>query len=368
MDSCDILIVGGGPAGSSCAWRLRNSGLDVAILDKQVFPRDKVCGGWITPQVLTALDIDTAEYGASRVLQPITGFRIGCIGHGSPSETDYGEAVSYGIRRCEFDHYLLRRSSARTYEGAGLSRLERTDQGWIANGNLRARLVVGAGGHFCPVARRFRAASAETVVAAQETEFELEVSQQSDCPVRGTVPELYFCPDMKGYGWCFRKGNVLNIGLGRADSRRLPERVQEFVRFLGSTAGVSLPIPAMRGHAYLLYGTSPRRVAGDGFLLIGDAAGLAYPQSGEGILPAVESGLLAAETILSAQGNYRNAQLEPYARQIADRFGVGEHWATRIGRSLPPRLIELAAARLMDTRWFTRNVVLDRWFLHRSAA
>ena len=79
MDACDVLIVGGGPAGSSCAWKLRNSGLRVAILDRQTFPRDKVCGGWITPAVLDELEIDATEYARGRVLQPITGFKTGCI-------------------------------------------------------------------------------------------------------------------------------------------------------------------------------------------------------------------------------------------------------------------------------------------------
>ena len=50
MHSCDVLIVGGGPAGSACAWKLARSGFDVAILDRARFPRDKVCGGWITPK------------------------------------------------------------------------------------------------------------------------------------------------------------------------------------------------------------------------------------------------------------------------------------------------------------------------------
>jgi flavin-dependent dehydrogenase len=366
MDSCDVLIVGGGPAGSSCAWGLRNSGLDVAIIDRQVFPRDKVCGGWITPLVLTALDIEPSEYGCGRVLQPISGFRTGCI-DGRPSrETDYGRPMSYGIRRREFDHYLLKRCSARIHEGVSLSSLERSGAGWIANRTMKARLVVGAGGHFCPVARHFSAKRAETAVVAQETEFEMDALQLAACTVRGEVPELYFCSDMKGYGWCFRKGNVLNIGLGRADSHGLPEHVNQFLRFLSASAGLALEIPPLRGHAYLLYGTSPRPIAGDGFLLIGDAAGLAYPQSGEGILPAIESGLLAAETILSAKANYAEAQLEPYARQIAQRLGPAcSDWSTRIGRSLPPRLMRFAASRLMDTGWFVRGFVLDRWFLHR---
>src|SRR5580704_7008098 len=137
MEACDVLIVGGGPAGSSCAWSLRNSGLDVGILDRQTFPRDKVCGGWITPQVLSELGIDPAEYQRDRLLQPITGFRTGYIG-GPALDTDYHATVSYGIRRREFDEYLLRRSSARLFEGISLASIERQNDGWLVNGNIRA--------------------------------------------------------------------------------------------------------------------------------------------------------------------------------------------------------------------------------------
>jgi flavin-dependent dehydrogenase len=223
---------------------------------------------------------------------------------------------------------------------------------------------VGAGGHFCPVARHFGSKGTATAVVAQETEFEMDEHQQTHCPVRGTTPELYFCPDMKGYGWCFRKGNFLNIGLGRADSHGLPDQVGGFIRFL-TGIGISPEMPAMRGHAYFLYGTSQRQVAGEGFLLIGDAVWLAYPQSGEGILPAIESGLLAAETILAAKGSYAEAQLAPYPERLARRFGTGGDRLTGIAGGLPPRLIRLAATRLLETRWFVRNFVLDRWFLHQ---
>ena len=79
MDLCDVLIVGGGPAGSACAWALRHAGLDVLILDAATFPRDKVCAGWITPQVVTELRIDVEEYRRGRTFQPIMGFRTGII-------------------------------------------------------------------------------------------------------------------------------------------------------------------------------------------------------------------------------------------------------------------------------------------------
>jgi len=368
MDFYDVLIVGGGPAGSSCAWRLQDSGLDVAVLDKQIFPRHKVCGGWITPAVLTELEIDAAEYGRGRVLQPIASFRTGSIG-GSSIETVYDTPVSYGIRRCEFDDYLLRRSGARLLLGAPLTTLKRRGERWIVNGKLEARMVVGAGGHFCPVARLIGAKKTqEKAVVAQEAEFEMDSGQLAGCRVRGETPELYFCSDMKGYGWCFRKGNFLNVGLGRMDHHRLGEHVSGFVRFLKSAGRLSFDIPsAMLGHAYLLFGSATRDFARDGLLLIGDSAGLAYEQSGEGIRPAIESGLFAADTILAAEGKYTRERLEAYRGLLAQRFGTsGRDWTSAVGRHLPDSWIASLGRLLLRNRWFTQKVVLDRWFLHSN--
>jgi flavin-dependent dehydrogenase len=197
-------------------------------------------------------------------------------------------------------------------------------------------------------------------VAAQEIEFEMDAQQTANYAVQGPIPELYFCADMKGYGWCFRKQNVLNIGLGRADPHGIAEHARAFLRLVAA-----FEIPALKGHAYYLYGSSQRQIAGDGFLLIGDSAGLARPLSGEGILPAIESGLLAAEIILGAGGTWGTAQIETYKRQIAERTGnASDSWMTRIGRGLPPRLIRFAATRLVENRWFAQHVVLDSWFLH----
>ena len=362
METCDVLIVGGGPAGSSCAWGLWRSGLNVAILDKQAFPRDKICGGWITPQVFTELEVDSAEYARERVLQPITGFRVGCIG-GPSVDTEYGSAVSYGIRRCQFDNYLVKRSGARVLPPAALATLERIQDGWMANGKIHPRLIIGAGGHFCPVARLTGSkASGETPVVAQETEFEMDARQLANCRVRADTPELYFCSDMKGYGWCFRKENFLNIGLGRADPHRLSNHVAEFLRFLASAGRISFEIPAPHGHAYLLQGYSTREIAGDGFLLIGDAAGVAYPQSGEGILPAIQSGLGAAKRIIASRGRFTKEHLG------LDVLGAvhEQPWLTGVAGYLPAEWINLIARCLLRTRWFSREVVLNEWFLHAS--
>ncbi len=125
MDTCDVIIVGGGPAGSSCAWALRGSGLDVLVVDRAAFPRNKLCAGWITPLILDELEFHAGRLSSGRlVIQPITGFRLGAIG-GPQVEIRGDQIVSYGIRRCEFDEFLLRRSGARLREGIALTSLER---------------------------------------------------------------------------------------------------------------------------------------------------------------------------------------------------------------------------------------------------
>jgi menaquinone-9 beta-reductase len=366
MESCDALIVGGGPAGSSCAWQLRQQGLDVMVMDKALFPRDKVCAGWITPAVVEALRLDTEDYGRQHVLQPITAFRTGLI-NGGDVETRYPTTVSYGIRRCELDDYLLQRSGARLRLGQPLKSLRRDGKQWIVNDVISTPLVIGAGGHFCPVARFMGAklGADEPAIAAKEIEFEMSPAQRDDCKVQGDTPELYFCRDLKGYGWCFRKGSYLNIGLGREDNHRLSEQLKNFCDFLKQRGRISQDIPDhFHGHAYLLYGHAVRKQLDDGMLLVGDAAGLAYPQSGEGIRPAVESGLMAAATILAAQGDYHHQQLLPYASRLVARFGA----TAAPGGVGPAFLRNFLAGILLGNKWFTRHVVLDRWFLHTHQA
>lgn len=365
MDSCEVLIVGGGPAGSTCAWKLREAGLDVVIIDKEQFPRDKVCAGWITPAVLDALEFDTEEYQRDHVLQQITGFRTGLMGQAEVL-TEYGETVSYGIRRREFDDYLLRRSKARLRLGEPLTSMARYGDHWVVNGNLRTPLIIGAGGHFCPVARHLgsKIGRSEVVVAAQEVEFEMPVEEAEACPVAGKTPELYFCPDLKGYGWVFRKGNYLNIGLGKEGTNRLGTEVASFRDYLQRRGRIPQALPArFQGHAYLLHGRSQRKLVDDGVLLIGDAAGLAYPQSGEGIRPAVESALLAAEVVLAAALDYRSDELRGYESRLQQRFG--EHSGRSASDWLPPGAKNFIAAKLLGSRLFSRHIVLERWFLHR---
>jgi flavin-dependent dehydrogenase len=365
VNTCDVVIAGGGPAGSACAWKLREAGLDVVVVDKASFPRDKVCAGWITPQVIEDLGIDPDDYRQGRTFQPITAFRVGLIGVDDALDVTYASPVSYGIRRCEFDHYLLRRSGARLVLGTPVATIRRERAEWIVNETIRAPMLVGAGGHFCPVARMLNHTTDRApLIAAQEVELMIDPREASSFGVAAEKPELYFCRDFSGYGWCFRKEGHVNIGFGRLDPRALPDARAEFVDFLEARHTIPAdPSWRWRGHAYLLAGAPSRRAIGDAVMLAGDAAGLAYPQSGEGIRPAIESGLLAASTIANANGCYTADRLESYENHLQRRFGVSP-LARLLTHAVPTGVAAALALRLLDRPWFVRHMVLDRWFLH----
>ena len=206
---------------------------------------------------------------------------------------------------------------------------------------------------------------ARPLVVAQEAEFadrRRRCACVCDRSRRG--PSCTSAAISTGYGWCFRKGDYLNVGFGRLDARASAEgdrgvrgvpqgATQDPAGRVVALARARLPVAAPTG----------RRIVDDGVMLIGDAAGLAYPQSGEGIRPAIESGLLAASAILSAAGRYTRDQLDPYERRLRTRFGVSG-LSRLLSRIVPDTLAAGLAPRLLEAPWFVRRVLLHRWFLH----
>jgi geranylgeranyl reductase family protein len=356
MARCDALIVGGGPAGSTCARTLTRAGWHVVLIDRASFPRDKVCAGWVTPGVFRLLDLDPEEYRTTGLtIQPITGFRTSIMGSGE-LETRYRRTISYAIRRCEFDAFLLARCGADVRQQTPLESLERRGDEWVANGEIATPVVIGAGGHFCPVARILRGRHADArPVVAKEAEFRLE---EDDSTTDGELPELFFCRDLEGYGWCVRKGRHLNIGLGRRERGDLNPHVDDFKAFL-ERRGLArrASIVKWHGHAYLASGAGARPLIGDGIMLTGDAAGLAYPESGEGIKPAIESGRLAADTLIAARGRSRQ-HLRAYEDELRRRYP-----SSVTTPAVLAGITRVIGRILMRSPLFTRRVVIDRWFL-----
>ena len=194
----------------------------------------------------------------------------------------------------------------------------------------------------------------------------MSADESSQCRIAAETPELFFCDDLRGYAWCFRKQNFLNIGMGREGDSQLSAKVISFCNSLQTEGRV--PNGAHSRFSEVMptgfYPGRPRRIVADGALLIGDSAGLAGAQSGEGIRPAIESGLMAAAEIVAADGDYRQSTLARFEDRLSDRFGSPSAYRRR---SWLPAAWRSAVGRMfLATHWFTRHVVIDRWFLNSN--
>lgn len=292
MRNVDVLVVGGGPAGSSAAWRLKAAGADVVVLDRDAFPRLKLCAGWITPEVVRDLEMDVAAYPYRFLTFHRMRARFRRIGFSLP-------CVQHSIRRFEFDAWLLQRSGAEVVRH-NVRQIRRDAEHFIVDDVWRARHLVGAGGTSCPVYRSLfrdanpRVRELQTVALEHELEYDW---QDGDCHL------WFFDQGLPGYAWYVPKQNGwVNVGVGalaqrlKARGEDIQQHWEHFVRVLGRrlVRGAQLE-PA--GYSYYLRGPVEVVRIGNAYIT-GDAAGLATRDMCEGIGPAVRSGLRAAESIL----------------------------------------------------------------------
>ena len=291
-----VIIVGGGPAGSTCAWKLRQNGIECLILDKQEFPRTKLCAGWITPQVISDLTINVNDYPHSFV--KFNKFHVHIY-----SKELIIKVHQYAIRRHEFDHWLLKRCgvAAHTHE---VNDIKKDGDYYVIDDKYYCKYLVGAGGTHCPVYRTFfnhlNPRAKDLLVVTIEEEFPYDYHD-------GNCHLWFFQNKLPGYSWYVPKSNgYLNIGIGgfseklKANNDNIKNQWQFFVKELERLSLVKNYHFNARGYVYYIR-NSIDVVQNDRLFLIGDAAGLATKDMGEGIGPAVKSGILAAYAITSGK-------------------------------------------------------------------
>ncbi len=303
MQSADAIVVGGGPAGSSCAWKLHAAGLNVLVLDRVTFPRHKLCAGWVTPEVMADLELGANDYPLG--FMTFEKLHLHC-----KVLTARPATCQHSIRRFEFDDFLMRRSGATLIQHKVID-VQRSGGDFIIDSRFRCKYLVGAGGTACPVYRHIFEERNPRNHALQTATYEQEFAYAWD---KGECHLWFFDDGLPGYSWYVPKANgYLNIGLGgmAEQLKRRGGRVQDYWRsFLSRLQRKGmLRISDLHptGYSYYLRGHADPVVDGNAYL-VGDAAGLATHDLCEGIGPAVKSGLLAAQAIIS-DGSYSLAAI-----------------------------------------------------------
>ncbi|HFE52730.1 MAG TPA: NAD(P)/FAD-dependent oxidoreductase [Bacteroidetes bacterium] len=251
----------------------------------------------MTPAIFRALGTRASDYPYGILRYNALHFHL--WGHHIPIPTR-----QYSIRRVEFDRWLLKRSGA-PVEVHGVKQIEQTSDGFVIDGRFRCRHLVGAGGTYCPVYRTFfrdvYPRDPSRLIVTLEEEFPYSYRD-------GRCYLWFFDNDLPGYSWYVPKaGGVLNLGVG-GKLQSMRERGQDIRQhwefFLDGLRRRKLVggdyQPSPRGYQYYLRHENPVVQRGNAYV-VGDAAGVATLDMGEGIYPSVLSGLRAAEAILTGK-------------------------------------------------------------------
>jgi flavin-dependent dehydrogenase len=368
MELFDVIVIGAGPAGATAARSLSSEGLSVLVMERHSFPRPKPCAGWISPWALEMTGVTPDRYGGDgRTLVPF-GSLIVWDSTDVPRLIDFGRVMGFGILRSEFDAFLAARmGSARLIEGARAVEIRRNSDGVVVDGFYGAPILIGAGGHRCPAARAFGSIRPDerfvTAVVSETRVGRAVIERLTPYP---DVPQIIFNGDFSGYGWYFPKGDYLNIGVGTTSAPALGLHRDALMARLGRRGMLPDPdhcaLAPFVGHAYKLMRVSPRCPSTDRVLLAGDAAGVAYNMSGEGIGPAIFSGLTAASTVIEAAGDYSSRSLDHHSERLRERLGKPYPDRLVSAVSLAPRFLNPIARRIAVGSGITRRLVARRWF------
>ena len=334
MEHFDAIVVGAGPAGSTTAHRLATAGTRVLLVDKTRFPRDKPCGGGLTVRAVRQLPVSpdpVVEHVVDRM-----GFRLR---YGTRFERAGREPLVYMTQRRRLDHHLVEQAVAAGAEfrdGVKVDDVHVDEHGarvTVEGVPLEAAVLVGADG-VNGTTRRTLGLGGEYVLGVA---FEGNVSKEIVGDRFDGLAEFELGTIPGGYAWIFPKGDHVNVGVGGWE--RVGPTLRDHLGILCRAHGVAEEsVSDLRGHRLPLRRSGSVAARGRA-LLVGDAAGLVDPLSGDGMYEAFVSGRLAAEAILSARPEGyepalaaaldRHASASWTAKRVADRYPWACFWAAR---------------------------------------
>lgn len=351
--SWDVVVIGAGPAGSMTAFWLAKHGVKVLLIDRAAFPRWKTCGGGITAHAAQALPFDFSPV----VQTELAGIRFSFnLAH--PFTRHANRPLVYGVQRSRFDAFLAQqamnagvtfadRLSIRGYSLTTSSVRVQTDHDMIST-----KILVGADGANSLVSRRLNGREAfvnQLGLVCEIPHHWLPGEQPRPPLVRVDAGTL-----AHSYGWVFPKGDMANIGVGGSASSNMELRTYlfQYLKAHGIHDKTHSHDLSLRGHKLPTL-TPTAKLASNRILLVGDAAGLVEPFTGDGISNAIRSASIAAETILDALSSGA-MELAHYEKRVREEIGSDLVHAWNLARCFH-RFPELFHYRLrhQDGLWKT---------------
>ncbi|MEL6496612.1 MAG: geranylgeranyl reductase family protein [Cyanobacteria bacterium J06623_7] len=313
----DCIVVGAGPAGGSAAYHLAQAGHSVLVLDKASFPRDKSCGGGVSPAIAQWFDFDFAPVVQNHVSQVKYTFKMG-----DPAEVELqGVTPMWMVQRSQFDNFLIEQATSKGAEfKSGVEVTGATLQGdtWqiqTSDGTFESKYLIAADGVNSSVAKLIGMETSSTIAAAS-LHVPGELSDR-----RAKTAFFDFGSLKNGFMWCFPKADGYSFSAayvrnpkGKADE--LKKQLTKYAELFGLDASQG----DYQEHPLNLW-DKERTLHSDRALLVGEAAGMVDPLIGEGIRPAMFTGVRAAGAVNSALQGDANA-LASYTESINQEWGA----------------------------------------------